>query len=28
MSLGSNGGGSVAFVVINSDTTSWHELLN
>ena len=24
--LGSNGGGSIAFVVKNSDTTSWHEL--
>ena len=28
MSLGSNGGGSGAFVVINSDTTSCHELLH
>ena len=28
MSLGSNGGGSVAFVAKNSDATSWHELLH
>src|SRR6185437_6415752 len=27
MSLGSNGGGSGAFIATNSDTTSWHELL-
>ena len=28
ISLGSNGGGSVAFVAKNSDATSWHELLH
>ena len=28
MSLGSNGGGSVAFVAKNSDGTSWHEVFH
>jgi hypothetical protein len=28
VSLGSNWGGSGAFVVKNSDATSWHELLH
>ena len=28
MILGSNGGGSVAFIAKNLDTTSWHELFS
>ena len=28
MGLGSNGGGSVAFVAKNSDGTSWHEVFH
>ena len=28
ISLGSNGGGSGAFIAKNSDTTSWHKLLH